>query len=368
MIKWLTNKGSPDSVFLVLLGLLTVFGLVMLASASLDLGYREFGDSYYYLNHQLVNGLAVGAIAFLIGYFLYYRSWEKMALPLLIVSIFLLVAVFTPLGINEKGSERWLNLGAFSFQPGEVLKFTFFVYLAAWAAKSQARNKSFWGGFVPLLLVLGVVMGLLFAQPATTIAVLICAAAIFTYFTAGAPVKYLGVAGLLAAAAVVALVVVTPYRLERVKTFINAEEVDELGAGYQISSAKTALGSGGLWGVGYGESTGKFRLPEQIGDSIFAVIGEEFGFIGSVAFLLTYAAFIWRGLRIARRAPDHFGKLLVTGFMSVLALQAFVNIGAISGLIPLTGMPLPFVSYGGTALAIFLAMGGVVANISRYRR
>jgi cell division protein FtsW len=367
-MKWLTNKGTPDLVFVSLLGLLTVFGLVMLASASSDLGYRQFADSYYYLNHQLINGLAVGFVAFLIGYFVYYRAWENLALPLLIVSLLLLIAVFTPLGIDEKGSERWLNLGAFSFQPGEVLKFTFFVYLAAWAAKSQARSKSFWGGFVPLLIVLGMVMGLLFAQPATTIAVLICGAAIFTYFTAGAPFKYLGVVGLLAAAAVVGLVLVTPYRMDRIKTFINPEQVDELGSGYQITNAKTAIGTGGLWGVGYGQSTGKFRLPEQIGDSIFAVIGEEFGFVGSITFLLVYASLIWRGLRIARRAPDHFGRLLATGFMSILALQAFVNIGAISGLIPLTGMPLPFVSYGGTALAIFLAMGGVVANISRYRR
>lgn len=367
-MKWLTNKGTPDLVFISLLGLLTIFGLVMLASASSDLGYRQFADSYYYLNHQLINGLAVGLVAFLIGYFVYYRAWEKLALPLLIVSIFLLIAVFTPLGIDEKGSERWLNLGAFSFQPGEVLKFTFFVYLAAWAAKSQARSKSFWGGFVPLLIVLGIVMGLLFAQPATTIAVLICGAAIFTYFTAGAPFKYLGVVGLLATAAMVGLVLITPYRMDRIKTFINPEQVDELGSGYQITNAKTAIGTGGLWGVGYGQSTGKFRLPEQIGDSIFAVIGEEFGFVGSLTFLLVYASLIWRGLRIARRAPDHFGRLLATGFMSILALQAFVNIGAISGLIPLTGMPLPFVSYGGTALAIFLAMGGVVANISRYRR
>jgi cell division protein FtsW len=367
-MKWLTNKGTPDLVFISLLGILTIFGLAMLASASSDLGYRQFADSYYYLNHQLTNGLLVGFFAFLVGYFLYYRSWEKIALPLLIFSVLLLISVFTPLGIDEKGSERWLNLGVFSFQPGEVLKFTFFVYLAAWAAKSQARSKSFWGGFVPLLIVLGLVMGLLFAQPATTIAILICGAAIFTYFTAGAPFKYLGVVGLLATAAVVGLVLVTPYRMDRIKTFINPEQADQLDAGYQINSAKMALGTGGLWGVGYGQSTGKFRIPEQIGDSIFAVIGEELGFVGSLAFLLTYAGFIWRGLHIARRAPDYFGRLLATGFMSVLALQAFVNIGAISGLIPLTGMPLPFVSYGGTALAIFLAMGGVVANISRYRR
>lgn len=367
-MKWLTNKGTPDIVFVSLLGILTVFGLVMLTSASSDLGFREFADSYYYLNHQLVNGLLVGFLAFMVGYTMYYKAWEKMALPLLILSIVLLISVFTPLGINEKGSERWVNLGAFSFQPGEVLKFTFFVYLAAWAAKSQARSKSFWGGFVPLLLVLGVVMGLLFAQPATTIAVLICLAAIFTYFTAGAPIKYLGVVGLLATAAVVVLVMVTPYRMDRIKTFINPGEADELGTGYQIDKAKIAIGTGGIFGVGYGQSTGKFRLPEQIGDSIFAVIAEELGFVGSLAFLLVYASFIWRGLRIARRAPDHFGRLLATGFMSILAIQAFVNIGAISGLIPLTGMPLPFVSYGGTALAIFLAMGGVVANISRYRR
>lgn len=367
------KTSPPDYVFITLTIFLTVFGLVMLSSASSDLGRADFGDSYYYLTHQILYGLIPGIVGFALGAFLYYRHLEKIAVPLLALSIVLLLLIFTPLGFSANGSNRWLDFGFFTFQPSELLKLSFFIYLGAWISRSKARSKSFTEGFLPLLIILGVIMGILFLQPSTTVAVLIFVAAILTYFTAGAPLKYLFVAGVAAVIALAAVIAVTPYRLARVTTFVSSvvgtTVADEQDAGYHITKSLIAIGSGGVTGVGFGQSTSKlYGLPEPIGDSIFAVIAEELGFVGGMVFILLMIAFLWRGLRIARRAPDAFARLMATGFMCVIGLQAFVNIGAISGALPLTGVPLPFVSYGGTALAVFLTMAGITVNISRYQR
>jgi cell division protein FtsW len=188
------------------------------------------------------------------------------------------------------------------------------------------------------------------------------------YFMAGARMSFLIIAVLIAAITVSLLVYFTPYRFKRVLAFINPE-IDPLGSSYHINQAKIAIGAGGLFGVGFGQSTTKLKfLPEPIGDSIFAVIAEELGFVGAVAVVLAFLIFVWRGLRIAKGAPDTFSRVLTAGFVSVIGLQAFVNIAAISGLIPLSGVPLPFISYGGTALAVFLTIAGIIANISKYSR
>ncbi|MEK7542766.1 MAG: putative peptidoglycan glycosyltransferase FtsW [Patescibacteria group bacterium] len=363
------HTSAPDYVFIALLFVIVVFGIVMLTSASSDLGQARFGYSYYYVTHQLINGLLVGIVGFIAGSLIYYRRFEKWSLPILGLSVILLILVFTPLGSSvNTGSDRWLTLGPITFQPGEILKLTFFIYITAWMSKKYSRNKSFFEGFLPFFLITGVVIALLFFQPATTIALLIFTAAVLTYFTAGAPLKYLVVLGIIAAVAVSLLIYLTPYRLQRIKTFLNPG-ADQLNSGYHINQALMAIGSGGLTGVGFGKSTSKLSyLPEPIGDSVFAIIAEELGFIGAISFILVFLLFIWRGMQIARNAPDNFGRLLVTGFMCVLGLQAFVHIAAISGILPLTGMPLPFVSYGGTALAVFLTMSGIIVSVSRYRR
>ncbi|MFA6407766.1 MAG: putative peptidoglycan glycosyltransferase FtsW [Candidatus Paceibacterota bacterium] len=363
------RNSSPDFIFIAFLAVLVVFGLVMLTSASSDLAKRDFNDSTYYLVHQLENGLSLGLIGFFIGYFVYYRMWEKYSLILLAGAIILLLAVFTSLGLTEKGGNRWIDLGFFSFQPGEFLKLAFFTYLAAWISKGQERGKSFWGGLFPFAILLGIVGLLLILQPATTTAGLIFLTSLIIYFTSGARIKFIAVLLLIASIGLVGLISLKDgYRGDRLRTFMN-QKSDLQGKGYQVDQAKTAIGSGGLWGVGFGKSTTKLHyLPEPIGDSIFAVIAEELGFIGTTTFLLFFLAFVWRGLKIARAAPDMFGRLLVTSFISVIGLQAFVNIAAISGIIPMTGVPLPFISYGGTALAVFLTMGGIIANISKYRR
>ena len=362
------KASAPDYVFLGVVAFLVVFGLVMLTSASSDLAAARFGNSYYYLTHQLLFGLLPGLIGFCVGFFVYYRHWERWATVILIASIVLLILVFTPLGHAEKGATRWLSIGSFTFQPSELLKLTFFIYLASWISRNEARRKSFSEGFLPfMLLVVGVVV-LLIVQPATTVAILIFAASLGMYFTAGGRFSFIVVAVLIAGLGISLLIAVTPYRMQRILTFLHPNS-DTQASGYQITQAQNAIGSGRLLGVGFGKSTTKLKyLPEPIGDSIFAVIAEELGFVGATAVVLAFLFLVLRGLRIARGAPDEFSRLLVTSFTVVLGLQAFVNMGAISGIIPLTGVPLPFVSYGGTALAVFLTMCGVIANISRHSR
>ncbi len=362
------KRSPPDYAFVAFLLVLLIFGFVMLSSASSDLAQAQFGDSYYYLKHQALYGLSVGLIGFFVGAFVYYRRWEQWATPLLLVSLVLLLLVFTPLGFSAKGGERWLNLRLFTFQPGELIKLTFFIYLAAWVGRNQLRGKSVMKGLLPFMVLVGSVMLLLIMQPATTTAALIFGASLVMYFAAGARLRYIVAFVAIAAGVLAMLVYISPYRLQRVATFLNPN-ADQLGAGYHINQALLAIGSGGVSGVGFGQSTTKLHyLPEPIGDSIFAVIAEELGFIGSIALVLAFLLFVWRGLRIARASPDSFGRFLVTGFTCMIGLQAFVNIAAISGLIPLTGVPLPFVSYGGTALAVFLTMSGIMVNVSRHRQ
>lgn len=361
------RSSAPDYAFIAFLLILVVFGLVMLTSASSDLSQTKFGDSYYYLKHQIFYGLLPGIIGFCAALFLNYQNWRKWGLWLLLVSIALLILVFTPLGFKAYGSERWLDIGGFGFQPGELVKATFLIYLAAWISKGQQRSKSFMRGLVPFLILLASVLVPLVLQPATTTAVLILAAALVMYFTAGAKLKFIVSVVLLGALAIVSLILVTPYRMQRVLGFLNPSS-DPLGKTYQINQALIAIGSGEVWGVGYGRSTTKLHyLPEPMGDSIFAVIAEELGFAGSFALILFFLLFIWRGLIIAKSAPDIFGRLLGTGFMALIGFQTFVHIGANSGLIPLTGVPLPFISYGGTALAVFLTVSGLVVKISMKR-
>ncbi|MEX1014275.1 MAG: putative lipid II flippase FtsW [Candidatus Paceibacterota bacterium] len=361
-------RSQPDYTFIIIVCLLVIFGLVMLASASSDIAKEEFGNSYYYLSHQVIYGLSFGIIGFILGSLIYYNKWKNFAIFLLGLNMIAMALVFTPLGISAKGASRWLDLGLFSFQPSEILKLTFLIYISSWMSKNKKRGRSFMEGALPFLLLLGGVLGLIFFQPATTTAVIIFVAAIIMYFASGAKIKYIGMIFLLALTMFSLLIVSSPYRLDRVKTFLNPAE-NQLGESYQINQSLIAIGSGGLTGVGYGKSTTKINyLPEPIGDSIFAVIAEELGFVGSVLLISLFISFFWRGFYIARKSSDPFGKILVIGFISIITLQAFVNMGAMSGLLPLTGVPLPFISYGGTALAVFLIMCGIIINVSRYSK
>lgn len=358
----------PDYVFLFCVALLTLFGLLILSSASSDIGKMKFNDTYYYLKHQVLYGLSFGVVGFLLASQFYYRRFEKLALPLLFLSILALVAVFTPLGFPFKGASRWLNLGPFSIQPAEILKITFIIYLALWLSNKKInRQTSFLEGYLPFLFICGLIAFLILIQPATTTVVIIMASGLIVYFISGARLSFVVGTILLGTLALALVIYFTPYRFERVIGFFNPGSVNIEAGGYHRNQALTAIGVGGAWGVGFGKSTAKFKyLPESIGDSIFAVIAEEFGFFGALILLGIFITLVLRGFFIARNSRDQFGKLIAVGLTSVFAVQTFIHVGALSDLLPLTGVPLPFISFGGTSLAVFLTMAGVIVNISKY--
>jgi cell division protein FtsW len=362
-----TTHHKPDYTLLAIVFLLTVAGLAILASASSDLGKTQFNNTYYYLEHQLEFGLSLGLLGFVVGYFWYYQHWKKVALPLLLASIVALSLVFTRFGIVLNGTNRWLRLGPISFQPAELVKLVYLIYLAAFFSSAKLKHESDgWKAFVPFAVVSVVIAGLLVAQPATSTVMILLASGAVVYLMSGGKLRYLAAAGALGVLVLAILIYVTPYRLARITGFLH-QSANTQGTNYQVNQALIAIGSGGLTGVGYGQSATKSGyLPAAIDDSIFAIVGEEFGFIGAGALAVLFAFFGVRLLWLAARTSDRFGKLLLVGFGTVIPLQAFVNMAAISGVIPLTGVPLPFISYGGTALAVFLTMSGIAANVTRY--
>lgn len=359
-----------DRTFLWLVGGLSLFGIVMLMSASGPLGYQHFGDSLYYVKHQLLVGLLPGILIFGIASFVDYRKFRVLAFYALFVSIALLVMVYVPgLGLHIGGSSRWVKLGSLNFQPSEFVKVTFLFYVAAWLASRHENDvRTLERGLLPFLLVLGVIMALLVAQPNTGSMIVIAGASLLMYFVAGAPLGWFFVLLAGGGALMALLIKFSPYRTLRFMTFLHPE-LDPNGIGYHINQAYLAIGSGGIFGLGYGHSLQKYLyLPEVAGDSIFAVMAEELGFVMVLAFLAALAALVWRCLVIAKRAPDAFGTYLVTGIAGWIALQSFFNIASMIGLMPITGVTLPFVSYGSSAFLALSFACGIVASVSRQSR
>lgn len=360
---------SPDYFFLALVFVLTIFGLVMLSSASSELGKIKFNDSYYYLKHQLMSGLLVGALGFFVFYKLNYGYLKKFSLPFLIFCLGLLALVFTKFGVSGGGATRWLRFGPLIFQPAELLKLAFVIYLAAWLSNPRVqRGKSFVEGFLPFLVVSGFMAALLILQPATSMVVILVGAGVAVYFLSGLKLKYLFMIIAIGLIGLTLIVLFTPYRMARVVGFFKGEK-DSQGSGYHLNEALLAMGSGGLGGVGFGDSRTKTSyLPAPIDDSIFAVTGEELGFVGAGSLVAIFGLLVFRVFWISRFIRDQFGQLLIIGFASIIAIQSIINISAISGLMPITGVPLPFISYGGTALAVFLSMCGIIGNVSKFTR
>ena len=357
----------PDYVFLICVAILVIFGLIMLSSASSDLGKLKYNDTYYYLKHQITYGLTLGIIGFLITSFLYYRNLQKIAFLLLAFNIILLVLVFTPLGTpHNKGASRWIEIGPISLQPAELLKISFIIYLAAWLSNVKKKRQNFYEGFLPFLTILCLIAFLVFFQPATTTFIIVMLSAIIIYFLSGVKLSYMAGIIILAIMGISLLIYLTTYRYERIMSYFDKEAKTQT-IGYQLEKSLIAIGSGGAYGRGFGKSTAKYtHLPEAIGDSIFAIIAEELGFIGSMFTILIFTVLTSRGFQIAKKSGDRFGYLTAFGLTSIIAIQAFTHIASVSGIIPITGMPLPFISYGGTSLAVFLTMTGIIANISKY--
>jgi len=356
----------PDFFLLGLIFILTVFGLVILASASSDLGKIKWNDSYYYLKHQISFGLLFGLLGFLVAYFIPYQKFKRVALVLLILNLAVVALVFTPLGVSAGGASRWIKFGSFTFQPAELLKISFVIYLASWLADLKSRrSKDFKRSFLPFLVVSTVVAGLLIFQPATSMVAILLAAAGIMYVLSGVEWKYIFSILSLGAVGLLLLIFFTPYRLERITSFFNKGS-DSLGSNYHLNQALIAIGSGQLTGTGFGKSTAKTTyLPAVIDDSIFAVMAQELGFLGAASLVILFLLLTLRLFWLAVKTRDQFGKLILVGFAVIIAVQSLVNMGSISGILPLTGVPLPFISYGGTALAVFLTMSGVALNISK---
>jgi cell division protein FtsW len=363
-------RKQVDRPFLITVIILVVAGFFIFTSASLGLLAREAGARFSSVAFsQLFFGIFSGSIALLLTSIIRYRFWRNHALFIFLFSIGVTLLVFVPsLGREFSGATRWLELGSFSFQPAEFLKMGFVIYLAAWLSGVKGKIHTITHGIAPLVILLIIVGAILLSQPDTGTFIVLTATGIAMFIAAGArwrDIVYL-IGG--AFASISLLAYFQPYIKARILTFINPA-IDPLGASYQIKQSLIAIGSGEIFGRGFGQSVQKFKfLPEPIGDSIFAVAAEEFGFIGSVLLISLFLFLAFRGLKIAGRAQDHFGGLLVVGIVILIISQSFINIASMLGVIPLTGLPLLFVSHGGSALLFALAEVGIILNVSKYRK
>ena len=361
------TKKQSDRILLAVIFILLAFGLVMIASAGIAYSQIRFDDAYFFFKRQLLFGILPGLIILYLTQKINYTFWKKISLPFFILSIALLTLVFIP-GIGSKlyGASRWIQLGGFSFQPSEMLKLSLILYLAAWLESRGEKIKDFFEGLTPFLIVLGLVSFLLIKQPNMGTLGVIIFVALIMFFISGSSLWHMFLMGMAGIAAFFILIKTESYRMNRFLVFLHPE-LDPRGIGYQINQALLAIGSGGMLGVGLGKSLQKFNyLPEPVGDSIFAIIGEELGLLGCSLILILLAIVALRGLRIVKLAPDRFSRLVATGLAAWIIVQAIVNIAAISGLMPLTGVPLPFISYGGTSLVFLLAGPGILLNISKH--
>ncbi|MBI2120148.1 MAG: cell division protein FtsW [Parcubacteria group bacterium] len=363
-------KPKPlDKIFLAIVLLLSLGGFFLFTSASLGLLARDSGANFssVFFN-QVFFGLFGGFCALSLLSHLHYKHIRRLSFYFFCGALFLSILVFVPgIGMEHGGARRWIDLGFVSFQPSEFLKLGFVLYFAAWLAFVKDKIQSFRYGTLPLLLLLGIAAALLLLEPDTGTFGIVAIAGAGMFFLAGGRIMHLLLLAVLAVLAFGGLVHVKPYVKERVLTFIDPSR-DPYGAGYQLNQSLIAVGSGGVFGRGFGQSIQKFNfLPEPTNDAVYAVASEEFGFAGSTSIILVFLLFVARGFHIASRAPDTFSRLVVTGIVLLIIAQSFVNIASMLGLFPLTGVPLLFVSHGGTALLFVLAEVGIILNISRWQ-
>jgi len=361
------KPGRMDFTLAIIVFALVVVGLIMISSASVVISYELTGGNYHFLKRQLIFGV-IGLVAMLGMSMIDYRLWRKYALHIMIIALVLLAIVLLPFFSDPvKGAHRWIWIGDFGFQPSEFAKLAILIYLSGWLARRKDDIKSFSRGFLPFILILAIVVFLVMMEPDLGTMAIIAGSAAVVFFVAGASTLHV-VLGLTSGIVLLAtLILSAPYRLNRLTAFLNPSS-DPQGIGYQIKNAMIAIGSGGLWGLGFGNSRQKYLyLPEAHTDAIYAVIVEEMGFLRSSVIIILFILLALRGYKIAKEAVDDFGRFLAVGITTWFIFQAFINLSAILGLIPLTGVPLPFISYGGSSLIINLAAVGILLNISKYR-
>lgn len=368
--KSLARQHRSDYLLVTSIVILLVLGLVIIYSISPVLSHKIIEDSSrnYFLYGQLLH-LGVGLVVFAVTSRIRYQRWQKLLPALIVLSAFTLLLLLIPgVGLTKNGATRWVGIGGLSFQPAELIKFTLAIYLATrWARLRDSaladRVQTLW----PTLGLLGVLTLLIvFLQRDMGTMLVMTAMIVGVFFVSGVPLRQLKTLLLTGLGIGTLSILLFPHRIARVLTFFNPDQ-NVSGSSYHLNQALIAIGSGGLFGLGLGKSIQVYGyLPEAANDSIFAIIAETFGFVGSLIVLFAFALFMYRGWLIAAGAPDRFGSLLAVAILAWIGSQTIINMAAMLGLVPLTGIPLPFLSYGGTSLIFVMAAAGVLVNISKY--
>lgn len=360
-IKLLKQKRHIDFSIILISLTLCLFGLLMIFEASNVVAFKTFGDKYHFVKEQFL-WFVVGSLGLVITTFIPYKKYYSLSIPAIFFTIITLILVLLPgFGIKALGATRWLNIGLFIFQPSEVAKLALILYLSSWFT---VREK---GRLLPFLFLLLLIVGLVVLQPDLGTAIILCSIFITVYFLSGATLWHFLLLIPLVGTAVFYLAITSAYRFTRLISFLNPN-LDPLGASYHIRQILIATGSGGLWGLGLGASRQKYQyLPEATTDSIFAIIGEEFGFLGCTMLILFFLLLLYRIFHVVKHAPDKQSFLLSGGILTLIGSQIIINLGSMVALFPLTGVPLPFISYGGSNLIVSLTSIGIILNISRYR-
>ena len=357
-------RSISASIFIIVTILIAV-GIVMIYSASAMHGHEKMGDSLYFLKRHLIY-VAMGYITMFFCMLINVNILRALSKPIVIISAGLLVLVLVPgLGREISGARRWFSFGPITFQPSELSKIALIIYIADLAARKERGIRNFFSGYLPPLMVMGLCVGLVLLEPDLGTAIDMAAVVFLMLFAAGAGVPHIMLTMLSSIPVLYVLLFRVPYRRRRLLIFLDPW-ADRRGAGFQIIQSLIALGSGGLIGVGLGQSKQKlFYLPEAYTDFIFSIIGEELGFIGAVAVVLLFALFVWQGMRVSFSSQEAFGRIMSFGVVSMIALEAIINIGVTIGIFPTKGLPLPFVSYGGTSLVFHMTAVGLLLNISK---
>lgn len=363
-----TKRTTPDLILIIVTLTLLAVGLTMVYSASAVWAEYKFNDSFFFAKRQMLFA-AVGIAAMFFIMNIDYWTWRTWAKVIIIICFILLIIVLIPgIGNERNGSRSWIGVGAFSIQPSEFMKLAMISFLAKFLSEKQKLITSFNKGLVPSLGLVFLAFGLIMLQPDLGTGTVMVGTCIVMIFIAGARVRHFVILGLIGLAGFVGLVLSAPYRMKRITSFLDPWE-DPLGSGFQIIQSLYAIGPGGLFGLGLGQSRQKFfYLPEPQTDFIFAILSEELGFIGGSFVIILFALLLWRGIRIALGAPDLYGSFLAVGIVAMVAIQVMINIGVVTGLMPVTGITLPFLSYGGSSLTLMLMAIGVLLNISRYSK
>ena len=359
----ISKRRGDYSILLVSIGL-CLLGLLLISSASVVKSYEEFGSNNVYLLKQLTF-LVIGSIAMIVTSVVDYRLWRKYALYILIGSVVLLLAVHLPFGISISGARRWIEIGPLLFQPSELMKLSFIIYLSAWLAIRGKEITNFSKGVFPVGVLIGLIIILMMSQKDLGTTLVITTIGGILVFISGALLTHLSLGLFFGVSIFYGLIKVESYRWQRMLTFLNPT-ADIQGAGYQINQALIAIGSGGLWGLGFGQSRQKYLyLPQVQTDMIFAIIAEELGYIRVAFILLAILFLVFKIYSVAKSTTDDFGKLVCVGIGSWILIQTLFNIAGVMGIVPLTGIPIPFLSYGGSSLLILLMGIGIVYNVSK---